>query len=145
MSEVRRNALVPYSAHEMFSLVDDIDLYPEFLPWCKSAKIHSRSSAEVEASLELHKSGISKVFTTRNSLVADTSIKIELLNGPFSELDGMWIFHPLGDQASKVEFNVNFEFSNPVMRIFFGPYFKVTCSSLVDSFRRRAEVVYGKR
>ena len=132
MSSVRRSTLVPYAAREMYALVDDIEAYPEFLPWCRSAVVHERSEEFVQATLELYRSGLS-------------TIVIELLDGPFNYLDGRWLFHELSADASKVEFKVDFEFDNPILQLLFGPFFKETCSELVDSFRLRAETVYGRR
>ena len=145
MSSVRRSALVPYTAREMYALVDDIEAYPEFLPWCRSAVVHERSDELVKATLELHRSGLSKMFTTRNVMVAHETIVIELLDGPFNYLDGRWVFHELSSDASKVEFKVDFEFYNPILQLLLGPFFKETCSELVDSFRLRAETGYGRR
>lgn len=145
MRGLSRSALVPYSTGEMFALVDGIDTYPEFLPWCTGSEVHERDERKVKASIELSRAGISKSFTTLNRNVLAESIHVSLVSGPFKNLDGSWLFHTLGASACKVEFKVNFEFSSSLLAKVFGPVFEDTCNSLVDAFVRRAEVVYGKR
>ena len=142
---VKRIALVPYSGSEMFKLVDDIEAYPQFLPWCTSAEILDRTSNTVEATLELTKGTTSKAFTTRNTLIADTSIAIELLGGPFRCLSGGWCFELLGADGCKVTLDLEFEFENRVVDMMIGSFFEETCKSLVKAFTDRAEQVYGPR
>jgi ribosome-associated toxin RatA of RatAB toxin-antitoxin module len=129
----------------MFVLVDDIEAYPEFLPWCNDAEVHSRSDGVVEATLELHKGSVSKHFTTRNRLVQFESIGIELLGGPFRSLSGGWQFKALNEQGCKVTLDLEFEFSSVIVDMMFGAYFEDTCSSLVEAFTQRAGEVFGKR
>lgn len=142
MRRVRRTALVPYSAEQMFDLVDDVHAYPEFLPWCTDAVEHDRDDAQVSATLELNKGGISKRFTTRNLREPGESIEMQLLDGPFSHLHGVWRFEDIGDEGSKVSLNIDFEFANVMVGMMFGSFFEQTCNSLVDAFIRRADVVY---
>ncbi len=144
MRKVSRSALVPHSASEMFSLVDDIEAYPSFLPWCKSAVVHTRDADSVEASLELQRGGVSKSFTTRNSLRENQSIGLALLGGPFRHLSGGWEFRQLDDSGCKVSLDLEFEFENPVTDMVFGAFFEKICNSLVDAFTRRADEVYGE-
>lgn len=145
MRKVRRSALVPYRAAEMFRLVDDVDSYSEFLPWCNRSEVLSRSDDTVEATLELHKGAVSKTFTTRNTLRTDEAIDLELLGGPFRHLAGGWTFHSLGDEGSKVSLELEFEFESRMIDMIFGAFFEETCNSLVDAFTRRAADVYGER
>tara|TARA_B100001750_G_C15321208_1_gene502324 strand:+ start:142 stop:582 length:441 start_codon:yes stop_codon:yes gene_type:complete len=142
---VKKIALVPYSASEMFKLVDDIEAYPQFLPWCTSAEVLDRTSNRVEATLELTKGNATKAFSTRNTLIADTSIAIELLGGPFRCLSGGWCFDLLGDEGCKVTLDLEFEFENRVVDMMIGSFFEETCKSLVNAFTDRAEQVYGPR
>jgi len=144
MRKVSRSALVPHSASEMFSLVDDIEAYPGFLPWCKSAVIHTRDADSVVASLELQRGGISKSFTTRNSLRKNQSIGLALVGGPFRHLSGGWEFRQLDDSGCKVSLDLEFEFESRVTDIVFGTFFEEVCNSLVDAFTRRAGDVYGE-
>lgn len=136
---------MPYSADEMFRLVDDVSAYAEFLPWCNRSEVLSRSGNEVEATLELHKGKVSKTFTTRNTLKQDEAIDIELLGGPFRHLSGGWRFDPLGEEGCKVSLDLEFAFESRMVDMMFGAFFEETCNSLVDAFTRRAETVYGSR
>ena len=143
MRSVKRSALVPYKAQQMFGLVDDVAAYPEFLPWCHSAEVHSRSDEVVEATLELQKGAISKKFTTRNSRREFEAIDLALVGGPFKHLRGGWRFNDLGDAGSKVSLDLEFEFESRLTDMMFGTFFEEICNSLVDAFSRRAAVVFG--
>lgn len=127
----------------MFALVDDVDAYPEFLPWCKSAEVHDRTDDIVEATLELQKGKISKTFTTRNSRREYSSIDLALVGGPFRHLSGGWRFTDLGEAGSKVSLELEFEFDSRVADMMFGAFFEDTCNSLVDAFSKRAATIYG--
>jgi len=144
MRKVRRSALVAHSASDMFSLVDDIESYPQFLPWCKSAEVHSREGDVVEATLELQRGELSKRFRTRNHASGNDAINMSLVDGPFRHLEGRWKFTQLGDAGSKVELDLDFEFASRVIDTLLGPFFEDICNSLVDAFTRRAEAVYGQ-
>ncbi len=143
MREVNRSALVPYSSEQMFALVEDIGSYPDFLPWCTKATIHSRDDNIVDASLQLQRGSLKKSFRTRNTLQPGVAMGLELLGGPFRHLNGEWRFDQLGEDGSKVALQLSFEFENFLTDAMFGPYFEDTCNSLVDSFTRRAHEIYG--
>jgi len=143
MTTIHKSALVPYSAEQMYTLVDDIPAYPQFLPWCSGSKEINRRESEVEASLDIAHSGVHKSFTTRNRLEKNSSIEMQLVEGPFKYLHGVWRFEPLGDAGSKVGLDLEFEFSNKLLGMTFGPLFSKIASSLVDAFIQRAQKVYG--
>lgn len=143
MRKVSRNALVPYSADQMFALVKDVERYPDFLPWCIGSTLHSMDEEFIEASLELQRGGIRKSFRTRNGLGPGREMSIALVGGPFSHLAGDWKFEQLGDDGSKVSLVLEFEFENRVTDVLFGRYFEDTCNSLIDSFIARAKKIYG--
>lgn len=145
MRKVSRSALVPYSAAEMYALVKDVEAYPSFLPWCNDAKLHIQETDFIEASLEMHRRGISKRFRTRNELQENVALGIELVGGPFRHLSGGWRFQQLGDAGSKVSLELEFEFESRTTDIIFGRFFESTCNSLVDSFTKRAAQIYGGR
>ncbi len=145
MRQVKRSALVPYSAAEMFKLVNDVDAYAEFLPWCNRSRVLNRSGDTVEATLELHKGSVSRQFTTRNTLTRDEAIDIALLGGPFRHLAGGWRFQSLDDKGCKVSLELEFQFENRMIDMMFGAFFEDTCNSLVDAFTARAEEIYGAR
>ena len=144
MTTINKSALVRYSAAEMYALVNDIESYPQFLPWCRSARVLSREPDEVHATLELARGGVQKSFTTCNRLQANKMIEIRLVEGPFRHLSGFWRFDPLGDQASKVSLDMTFEFA-PLLDFVISPVFHPIADSLVDAFHKRAVEVYGKR
>lgn len=129
----------------MFVLVDDVEAYPEFLPWCNQAEVHNRTDESVEATLELHKGAVSNKFTTRNSRKEFAAIGLELIGGPFRHLDGGWQFKELGDDGCKVSLELEFEFESRLVDLMFGSFFEDICNSLVDAFTKRAETIFGPR
>ncbi|MCJ7590938.1 MAG: type II toxin-antitoxin system RatA family toxin [Woeseiaceae bacterium] len=143
MRKVTRSALVPYSAGQMYALVEDVLAYPEFLPWCTGSTLHSKDYETIEASLEMKRSGIKKTFRTRNTLQPGIAMGIALVGGPFAHLAGSWRFEQLGDDGSKVSLEMEFEFENRVTDALFGRYFEETCNSLIGSFTHRAHAIYG--
>lgn len=143
MRTVNRTALVPYLSKQMFELVDDVDSYSEFLPWCNDSEVLKREGNIVEAKVEIHQGSISKSFTTRNTRMEYESIELALLGGPFRELAGGWRFTELGGEGCKIALELEFEFDSRMVDLMFGPFFEKTCSSLVDAFTRRAVDVYG--
>lgn len=145
MRKVVRSALVPYSSREMFRLVDDVESYPDFLPWCSDAVIEEQQDESTVATLELHKSGMTKRFTTRNSRRPYSAIDLDLVGGPFRHLAGGWRFRDLGEGGCEVSLDVEFAFDNRLVDMMFGPFFEDTCKSLVDAFIRRAAEVYVSR
>ena len=143
MRNVSRSALVPYSADQMYALVEDFLAYPEFLPWCTGATLHSRDAEMIEASLEMQRGAVKKTFTTRNTLQPGVAMGIALVDGPFRNLSGDWQFEQLGEDGSKVSLRMEFEFENRVVDALFGRFFEDTCNSLIDSFTQRAHKIYG--
>jgi ribosome-associated toxin RatA of RatAB toxin-antitoxin module len=145
VATIKKSALVLYSASEMYALVNDIEAYPQFLPWCRSTQILSRAEDEVRATIEMVKGGVHKSFTTSNRMQKYKMIDIRLLEGPFKRLEGYWRFEPLRGDASKVALDMEFEFSNQLLRMAIEPVFKQIANSLVDAFCKRAVDLYGKR
>ncbi|RLK50770.1 ribosome-associated toxin RatA of RatAB toxin-antitoxin module [Alkalispirillum mobile] len=143
MASISRTALVPYSAEAMFELVDDVDRYKEFLPWCSDSQVLARDSDEVKGRIVIAKGGLEKGFTTLNRRQYGKMIEIRLVEGPFKRLDGYWRFQRLDDDASKIVLDLEFEFSNRLMGMAFGRVFTQVANRLVDAFVSRAEQVYG--
>ena len=143
MTTISKSALVTHSPEDMFKLVDDIEAYSEFLPWCGKATEISRDNKNIEASLFISHSGLNKEFTTQNKNTAFEKIEMHLVNGPFKNLDGVWLFEPLGESACKVSLNLEFEFSSKIISISLGPIFSKIANSLVDAFIKRADNIYG--
>ncbi|MGB5590453.1 MAG: type II toxin-antitoxin system RatA family toxin [Gammaproteobacteria bacterium] len=144
MREVRRSAMVPYAAGHMYALVNDVRAYPEFLPWCRSAVVHTETDRFMEASLELSRGKTSRVFTTRNQLVFGERIQIGLVDGPFKHLEGHWTFDEIDESASEVRLDMRFEFDSFMGGLLFGPVFEDIARSLVDAFAKRASDVYRR-
>jgi ribosome-associated toxin RatA of RatAB toxin-antitoxin module len=144
MANVNRSALVPFSAEQMYKLVDDIETYTEFLPWCSSANIHSRTDDTVEASIGIAKGSVQKEFRTRNILQKDKQIEMQLVDGPFKYLHGYWTFNELKADACKVSLDLDYEFSNKIVSLAIGPVFNQVANTLVDSFVQRAKDFYGQ-
>jgi ribosome-associated toxin RatA of RatAB toxin-antitoxin module len=144
MASVNRSALVPFSAEEMYSLVDNIEAYEEFLPWCNSSIEHNRTDAIVEASIGIAKGSVQKAFRTRNTLHKHSVIEMELVDGPFKHLHGFWRFDELkAGEACKVSLDLDYEFSNKIISLAIGPVFNQVANTLVDSFVDRAKQCYG--
>lgn len=136
---------MPYSAAEMYALVNDVESYPQFLPWCRSSRVLSRNEDEVRATIELARGAIQKSFTTCNRLQKDKMIEIRLVEGPFHHLEGFWRFDALDEKASRVSLDLDFDFSSRILSLALGPVFGQIANTLVDSFQKRAVQVYGKR
>lgn len=143
MAHIRRHALVPYSPAQMFALVDEINTYPQFLPWCRSAQEFSRDEDHVKASIEIAKGAVNKSFTTMNRMQSNKIIEMSLVDGPFKHLHGFWRFDELKPGACKVSLDLDFEFSNKLVSLAVGPVFNQVANTLVDSFVQRARAVYG--
>ncbi|MBI5717375.1 MAG: type II toxin-antitoxin system RatA family toxin [Burkholderiales bacterium] len=150
MKHVRRSVLLWYSPREMYTLVTDVEAYPQFLPWCDRAEVLATDAESVTARLNLAYMGVRHAFTTRNQHVADRSVNVSLVDGPFSVLEGSWLFQPLGrpggeEQACKIEFDLRYTFANGALERVVSPVFDRVANTLVDAFVRRAEDVYGAR
>jgi ribosome-associated toxin RatA of RatAB toxin-antitoxin module len=142
MTIIKRDKLVAYSPKQMFDLVNRIEDYPHFVPWCKSTEVLSRDEDEIQARLDFARSGLSKSFTTSNRLQENKIIEIRLLDGPFQQLEGFWRFAPI-DQGCHISLDLEFEFANKLMGVMFTPMFHPIANALVDVFCKRAETVYG--
>ncbi|TNF97681.1 MAG: type II toxin-antitoxin system RatA family toxin [Gammaproteobacteria bacterium] len=143
MQIVNRSALVPYSANQMYELVKNVESYPGFLPWCGNARILEYLPDGVRASINISKGKVNKTFSTRNRFVQDSSIEMNLEEGPFSELHGAWKFEPIGNEGCRVSLYLEFDFSSTLLRMTVGPVFSIIADRLVDAFVERAEVIYG--
>ncbi len=143
MTVVQKSALVKFSAHQMFDLVNNIEDYPQFLPWCSGSRIIKREEDFVEAELHISKGGFKKAFSTRNRIDQGGKITVSLLDGPFSYLEGVWSFMPLREDASKISLDLEFEMSGKLASLAFGVVFNQICNTMVSSFTSRAKQVYG--
>ena len=146
MKTVSKSVLIWYSPQEMYVLVTGVEQYPQFLPWCDHARVVTAEEYGMTAEIGIAFSGIHQKFSTQNTHVPDRQVRIKLLNGPFSALDGEWNFLPIGDgtqRACKVELTLNYGFDNATLGRLVGPVFDKIAGSMVDAFVKRAEQVYG--
>ena len=143
MRSVHKSVLVPYSARQMFELVERIEDYPKFLPWCGGTRILERTADGAIARIDIDYHGVRAHFTTANRNQPPGRILVQLRDGPFRRLDGIWQFRPLSDTACKVEFELDYEFATPVLETLIGPVFGRIADSFIDAFVKRAAAVYG--
>lgn len=143
MPIIRRQKNEPYSAQQMYQLVNDVDAYSEFLPWCKGSRVISESEESMEATILMAKGPLNRSFTTRNRLVSGRSIELNLVDGPFKHLNGLWEFEDRPEGGSTVKLMVDFDFSFGPARLILTPIFESIASSLVSAFSQRAREIYG--
>lgn len=151
MKHVKKSVLLWYSPHEMYALVTAVSDYPHFLPWCERAELLEQREGGVTARLHLSYLGVKQAFTTRNEHVADESVVLTLVDGPFSVLDGTWLFVPVpaaegaAAKACRIEFELRYSFANGALDALISPVFDRIANTFVDSFVKRAEQVHGAR
>jgi ribosome-associated toxin RatA of RatAB toxin-antitoxin module len=143
MAVVHKTVLINYSAGQMFALVDRVEDYPEFLPWCGGVEINERQDNKLKAKLKINYHGLKQSFTTENTNVPPNSMTMHLIEGPFKHFEARWNFKPLREDACKIEFDMQYEFSSRILESVIGPVFSMIANSFVDSFCKRAETVYG--
>ena len=143
MPEVNRSVLVSHTPEQMFALVDAVERYPEFLPWCGGAIVSFRDETRTRATVNISYHGVKRSFTTENTKRPPTEMVMRLVEGPFRDLDGEWRFTALGERGCKVEFRLRYEFSSRLLAKLLGPVFDFIANSFVDAFVKRAEQLHG--
>ncbi|MGO9993204.1 MAG: type II toxin-antitoxin system RatA family toxin [Steroidobacteraceae bacterium] len=143
MQVIERSAIVTYTAAQMFALVNDVGRYPEFLPWCTGGRVTDEPDGQRLASVSIARGLLRTQFTTRNTLVKDSRILMNLVDGPFRNLTGEWHFDAIGEGGSRVRFRVQFEFKNRLTAVALSAAFEALCSTIVDAFVLRAQKIYG--
>ena len=139
MPEVTRTVIVTHTPAEMFDLIDAVEAYPEFLPWCSGTTVLHRDEATTRATLHINFHGIRQSFTTENTKRAPHEITMKLVDGPFRALDGAWHLTALGGTGCKIEFHLNYEFSSRLLARLVGPVFDHIAGTLVEAFVQRAD------
>lgn len=134
--------MVMHSTEQMFELVNDVARYQEFLPWCGRSEVLEETGRIMLASVEISFKGVHKSFITRNTMTPYESTELVLVDGPFSELGGMWRFKSLSDDASKISLDLDFGFSNALVATVVGPVFRLIADSMVDAFCKRGDQIY---
>ena len=145
MTEVNHTVLVEYTPEQMFSLVDAVEEYPKFLPWCGGTTLIHRNRDTTRATLLINYHGIRQSFTTENAKQAPREMLIQLVDGPFRKLDGSWRFTDLAGRGCKIELSLRYEFAGRLLDKLIGPVFHHIADTLVEAFVKRAGQVYGKR
>lgn len=143
MAVVEKSVLIERTPAQMFELVDHVEDYPKFLPWCGGIDLHERTSTTTVATIRISYHGLKSHFSTANAKQAPTHMDMTLKDGPFKRMDGSWRFIPLGDKACKIEFRLHYEFSSAMLEKVLGPVFNHIANTFVESFVKRAQVVYG--
>lgn len=138
MKRISRSAIVERSAGELYALVQDIEAYPEFLPWCLAAQVRERSPHRTVATLTVGRKGLRQTLTTENIDRENESIDIKLLVGPFRRFSAHWRFKALGRHAARIEFSLGYEFANRIVARALDPLFEQIANTMVDAFTRRA-------
>ena len=142
MAEIEKTAIVEFSAEQMFRLVDTVEKYPEFLPWCGGASVDPQDEKITHATIKINYHHVKHSFTTENTRQPPGLIEMTLLDGPFEHLDGHWRFIPLSENACKIEFRLHYTFSHKLLEKLVGPVFYIIANSFVEAFIERAEAIY---
>lgn len=141
-TNIFQSATVPYSCQQMFTLVNDVASYPDFIPFCQSSAQRPLQDNTVEASLTFSFFMISQSLTTHNVLEAPHKITMTLADGPLTTLDGYWLFEP-EDKGCKISFSLQFTSDNPLFNRTFSPLFQQAMAKMVNTFTQRAQTIYG--
>jgi len=142
MTNIKRSREVAYSCEQMYTIVNDVERYDEFLPYLSRGCVHHRDADEVVATLLISAGGMQKSFTTRNRLQMNKMIEIRLVDGPFRHLEGFWRFEPTPTGCT-VLFDLEFEFAGRMFSLVLGPVFEHVTEKMVDAFCERADHLYG--
>jgi len=145
MVQVQKTVLIHHSASRMFALVDDVKKYPEFLPWCGGVDLIKQDDTSTIATLHIAYHGLHQKFTTENHKTSPHLMEIQLKDGPFKHLEGIWRFIALNEEACKIEFMLNYEFANGFLDKLISPVFSHITNTFVDSFVARADKVYESK
>ena len=145
MAEISKSVEVLYSADEMYTLVNDIESYPSFLPWCNDTRVFRQSDRKLSATLELAIGRIRQSFSTENTMEPGRLISMRLIKGPFKQLAGTWKFDQIDNNKCRVELHMHFEFKNRILKLSLEGIFNRIMDTLVESFVNRAIQVYGQR
>lgn len=145
MNKVEKSVLVLHSAEQMFALVDAVEDYPKFLPWCGGVDLQERTDTSTVATLHINYHGLKQHFTTQNAKIYPASMDINLKDGPFKHLEGSWRFIPLKSNACKIEFRLNYVFANSFLEKIISPVFNHIATTFVDGFVSRADAIYSNK
>jgi ribosome-associated toxin RatA of RatAB toxin-antitoxin module len=143
MTTISNTTSVSFSSEQFFTVVNDVDSYPKFLPWCNSSKVIESTEDSMLASIGVKKSAFTQEFTTKNSIVKNERIEMNLLKGPFKHFQGLWTFTSL-EQGCKVDFSLSFDFDTIFLKLALEPIFKGIANTMLNAFCKRVEFIYGE-
>ena len=143
MALVEKTVLIEHTPAQMYALVDDVERYAEFLPWCAKTELRFRDDHKTVATLHIDFLSVKSHFTTENAKAFPDAMHMKLVDGPFRSFDGTWHFKPLGDSACKIEFRLSYEFSSKIFEKIIGPVFSRIANTFIEAFVQRAAQVYG--
>ena len=138
MHNIHKSAIVLHPAQKMFQLVDSVENYPRFLPWCGSTQIIERDNSKTIASIEINYKGIRQTFTTENTKKQNKEMMIKLIDGPFKSLSGEWMFKNLDKDSCQIELKLEYEFSNVILEKLISPVFNMIANTFIDEFIKEA-------
>ena len=138
MHNIHKSAIVLHSAQKMFELVDSVENYPQFLPWCGSTQIIERDNDKTIASIEINYKGIRQTFSTENTKKQNQEMIIKLIDGPFKSLSGEWMFKNLDKDSCQIELKLEYEFSNVILEKLISPVFNMIANTFIDEFIKEA-------
>lgn len=144
MPKIVKTLLVPYTTQQMYDLINAVETYPQFLPWCKATEIHTRSEKTLQATMHLAKGPVNYSITTKNIMQPHSRIEMQYVDGPFSNCNGVWMFAEHDAKNSKIAFSMDYEFANKIQGFLIEPIFNPIANTLVDAFHARAQQIYGK-
>jgi ribosome-associated toxin RatA of RatAB toxin-antitoxin module len=143
LESINKSVVVPFTPEQMYTLINDVEKYPQFLPWCSAGVIHVNQPHYMKASVSLAVGAIKQTFTTENTLSPAQRIDVQLLSGPFSHLHGYWLFEAAGEGLCRISFQMNFEYKNRLIKLALNKIFQRIGDSLVASFVERAKKLYA--
>jgi len=136
--------ILPYSPEQLFEMVADVERYPEFLPWCVAARIRRREGTVFFADLVIGFKMVRERFTSKVTLVPGQRVDVTYTEGPFHHLDNHWVFNPMPDGTTEIDFYVDFEFRSKLLQTLIGALFNEAVRLMVAAFERRASQLYGR-
>jgi ribosome-associated toxin RatA of RatAB toxin-antitoxin module len=145
LESISKSAVVPFTAEQMYDLVNDVETYPLFLPWCSAGVVHTHEPHYMKASVSLAVGAVKQTFTTENSLKPAERIDVQLVSGPFKKLHGYWTFEPAGEGMCRISFKMNFEYKNMLVKLALNKIFQGIGNSMVSCFIERAKQLYAER
>jgi coenzyme Q-binding protein COQ10 len=139
---------IPCSKKNLIDMVLDIEKYPEFVPWCLDAKIHTnvdkKNTIEITADLTIGKSFFKETY--KSYVIYDKStdsINVTNIDGPLKHLENKWFFRQLGS-LSEVDFNVDFELKNKILNLLMIKTFDLGLEKIADAFEKRANELFNR-